>query len=142
MKVAPIYIEISAGTLKALRENDGLELPLEREASGRLTKDCKEKLVAGLQKFLDRKTWQPRAKAFCAIAANGVSLRRLALPVSTKEDFQRLLQLQIENEFPVPPEELAWGWQAIEASASASAKREVLVAAVKKEVVEDYANVL
>ena len=36
-----------------------------------------------------------------ALGANGVSLRRLALPVSVKEDFQRLLLLQIENEFPI-----------------------------------------
>ena len=141
MNSSPVYIEISTGMLKALREDDGLELPLEREPGGRLTKDCKEKLVASLQKFVDRKAWQPRAKAFCAIGANGVSLRRLALPASAKEEFQRLLLLQIESEFPLSPEELAWGWQPVEANVAA-AKREVLVAAVKKEVVEDYANML
>ncbi len=141
MNSTPVYIEISQTSLKALRENAGLELPLERSANGRLTDDCKEKIIAGLQPFLDRKPWQPRANAFCAIGANGVSLRRLALPASAKEEFQRLLRLQIENEFPLPPDELAWGWQPIEANNN-KASREVLVAAVKKETVEDYANVL
>lgn len=142
MNSSPVYIEITAGSLKALREQNGLEMPLEREPGGRLTSGCKEKLVAGLQKFLDRKTWQPRAKAYCAIGANGVSLRRLTLPASATEEFQKLLRLQIESEFPIPPEALAWGWQTIEANHRTAAKREILVAAVKKEVVEDYANVL
>ena len=141
MNSSPAYIEISTGTLRALRDNDGVDLPLEREPNGRLTQDCKDKLIVNLQKFLDRKAWQPRVKAFCAISAKGVSLRRLTLPTSTKEEFQRLLRLQIESEFPLPPDDLAWGWQPLETN-SAVAKREVLVAAGKKEVVEEYADVL
>jgi hypothetical protein len=141
MNLAPVYIEITQASLKALRENDGIELPLERGTIGRLTAGCKGKLIPGLQKFLDRKSWQPRARAFCAIGATGVSLRRLTLPAATKEEFQRLLRLQIENEFPLSPDELAWGWHRL-GSNGAAAKQEVLVAAVRKEVVEDYASVL
>ena len=141
MNSSPVYFEFSQTSLKALKENDGLELPLERGTNGRLTAGCKEQLIAALQKFLGRKGWQPRARAFCAIGANGVSLRRLTLPASAKEEFQRLLVLQIENEFPLSPEELAWGWHRL-GSNGAATKQEVLVAAVKKEVVEDYANVL
>jgi len=141
MSLSPVYIEITQTSLKALRESAGLELPLERGANGRLTAGCKEQLIAGLQKFLDRKAWQPRAKAFCAIGATGVSLRRLALPASAREEFQRLLRLQIESEFPLPPDELAWGWHQLGPNGVAT-KREILVAAIKKEAVEDYANVL
>ena len=171
MNSSPVYFEFSQTSLKALKENDGLELPLERGTNGRLTAGCKEQLIAALQKFLGRKGWQPRARAFCAIGANGVSLRRLTLPASAKEEFQRLLVLQIENEFPLSPEELAWGWHRLGSNGAttkqevlvaavktqpeelawgwhrlgsngAATKQEVLVAAVKKEVVEDYANVL
>ena len=142
MNSSLVYLEISSGMLKVLRESAGLELPLAREPGGRLTQECKTRLAASLQPFLDRKAWQPRAKAFCAIGATGVSLRRLALPAVAGEEFQRLLRLQIESEFPLPPDELAWGWQPIETGGGEAAKREVLVAAVKKEVVEDYANVL
>jgi len=141
MNPSPVYLEFSQASLQALKDNDGLALPLERGANGRLTAGGKEKLISGLQKFLDRKGWQPRARAFCAIGANGVSLRRLTLPASTKEEFQRLLRLQIENEFPLPPDELAWGWHRLGPNGAAN-KQEVLVAAVRKEVVEEYANVL
>ena len=141
MNSMPVYIEICQTSLRALKENAGLELPLERAATGRLTAGCKENLVTALQKFLDRKPWQPRTTAFCAIGANGVSLRHLSLPASAREEFQRLLRLQIEGEFPLTPDELAWGWQAI-GSSGASMKQELLVAAVRLEVVEDYAELL
>jgi len=140
MSSTPVYIEICQASLRVLKENAGLELPLQRGANGRLTADCKQSLAAGLQKFLSLKPWQPRATAFCAIGANGVSLRRLSLPASAKEDLQRLLLLQIETEFPLSPDELAWGWQTL--PASDAAKQEVLVAAIRQEVVADYAEVL
>jgi hypothetical protein len=140
MQSAPVYIEIRQTALLAFRENVGVELPLERGANRRLTEGCKQKLIPALQKFLDRKTWQSRAKAFCAINANGVSVRRLTLPVSGGQDFQRLLLLQIESEFPLAPEELAWGWRKI--GTPRGGQQEVLLAAVRKEVVEDYATLL
>lgn len=140
MSLRPVYIEICQGSLKVLWESAGLELPLERGANGRLTSACKQAVAEGLQEFLSRKPWQPRVTAFCAIGANGVSLRRLSLPASRKEDLQRLLRLQIETEFPLPPDELAWGWQAL--GASSSAKQDILVAAIRQEVVADYAEAL
>ena len=141
MNSTPVHIEICQTSLKVLKENTGLELPLERAANGRLTPGCKEKLAVELQKFLDRKPWQPRVTAFCAISANGVSLRRLSLPASAKDDLQRLLLLQIESEFPLSPEELAWGWQALSPTGAAT-KQDILVAAVRQEVVADYAEAL
>ena len=141
MNSTPVHIEISQTSLKALRESAGLELPLERAANGRLTAGCKEKLAASLQTFLNRKAWQPRANAFCAISANGVSLRRFSLPAAANGELQRLLLLQIESEFPLSPEELAWGWQTLGTN-GATGKLDVLVAAVRQEVVADYAEVL
>lgn len=140
MKLTPVHLEICQTSIKVLKDDAGLELPLERAANGRLTPGCKEKLAAELQRFLDRKPWQPRRTAFCAISANGVSLRRLSLPAAAKDDLPRLLLLQIEGEFPLPPEELAWGWQSL--GANGSAQQEILVAAVRQEVVADYAEAL
>jgi len=137
---SPVYIEVCQGSLKVLKEGAGLELALERAANGRLTSACKESIAAGLQKFLDRKPWQPRATAFCAIGANGVSLRRLSLPASGKDDLQRLLLLQIESEFPLSPDELAWGWQSL--PSKEAGKQDVLVVAIRQEVVADYAEAL
>jgi Tfp pilus assembly protein PilN len=68
-------------------------------------------------------------------------LRRLSLPATAKEKFDQVLRLQIEAEFPLAPDELAWGYQALPTSGTA-AKQEVLVAAVKREVIEEYRGVL
>src|ERR1035437_8363771 len=144
-----VYIEIRQSSLKALRGEKGLELPLERAPSGGLTKVCREKLIISLQRFLKKEVWQPRFRAYCAIGARGVSLRRLTLPATTKENFKRLLALQIESEFPLPPDALAWGYRQIagadipagQASNNSAATQELLVVAVKREVVEEYSEI-
>jgi hypothetical protein len=137
----PVYLEISQGWLKALRENEGLEVALEREPNGQLTAVCREALVLGLQKLVQRKSWQPRARAFCAIGASGVSLRRMSLPSAAKEEVSKLLRLQIEAEFPLAPEELAWGYRAL-GKANGGPRQEFLVGAVKKDRVEEYVSLL
>jgi type IV pilus assembly PilM-like protein len=144
MNLSPIYIEISHGWLKALRENDGLDVPLERAANGQLTAACKETLAQSLHKFLERKGWQPRARAVCAIPANGVSLRRMALPSAARDEFPKLIRMQIETEFPLPPDELAWGYRSLGSlpANGAASRQELLVAAVKKDRIDEYAGVL
>jgi len=137
----PIYIEISHGWLKALRENNGLEVPLERAANGQLSPASKEAVALALQKFVQRKSWQPRVRALCAISAGGVSLRRMSLPSSAREEIPKLLRLQIEAEFPLSPDELAWGYRPLGQSNGAP-KQEFLVGAVKKDRVEEYASLL
>lgn len=141
----PVYVEISQDWLKVLHENEALELPLERQPDGRITPACKEKTIAALKGFLKIKNWQPRAQAFCAISARGVSLRRLSLPAGTKEEFHQRLLLQVESEFPLSPGELAWGYQLLDGAQSVNgvlAKQDLLVAAVKKEIVADYHEIL
>jgi len=126
-----LFIEICATSWQVSNGDDYLEFPLAHLEDGRLTDSCRDHLVAGLRNLLSKKGWRPRRRAFVAIGARGVSLRRLTLPLAAKEDFQRLLRLQIESEFPLPPDELAWGWQLLGHN---SGRQEVLVAAVKKEM--------
>jgi hypothetical protein len=143
MNSAGLYIEINQSGLKAFNGEKGLEVPLERRQDGRLTDSCKEKLAAGLQNFLQRKSWQPRVRATCAFGARGVSLRHITLPAAGREEFQRLLLMQIESEFPLPPDELAWGYRSCgESRSDGMTKRELLVMAVKKEVIEEYSELL
>jgi len=140
-----LYIEIGQSSLKALDGEDGLELSLERQENGRLTPLCIERLTSSLHVFLKQHNWSRRRRAVCALGARGVSLRRLTLPSAPKEDLQRLLPLQIEREFPVAPDELAWGYRTLEhqhvAGNGAPAVQEVLVAAVKKEVLQEYSAI-
>ncbi|HEX3626046.1 MAG TPA: hypothetical protein VH280_11540 [Verrucomicrobiae bacterium] len=141
---APVYIEMGVDTFRALQENEGLELPLERLNNGRLSDACRENLAVGLKAFLKREKWQLPARAICAIAGTGLSLRRLVLPPAPKSEWQRLLLLQIETEFPLSPDELAWGCRQLseEPAHGAPVRQEFMVAAVRKEVLEDYSSAL
>ena len=135
-----IYVEIGQSSMKVLDGNDGLELSLERLENGRLTPLCAERLTASLRVFLKKHSWRSKLRAVCAIGARGVSLRRLTLPnAASDEDLERLLSLQIEREFPLSPDELAWGYSKLGAAENGT---EVLVAAVKKDVIEQYAQLL
>jgi Tfp pilus assembly PilM family ATPase len=145
LKSATIYLEIGQSTLHALQGEEGLELPLERLPNGRLSNACKQSLTASLRSFFKREPWRPQPRTFCAISARGVSLRRMTLPITSKENLQRLLSLQIESEFPLPPDELAWGYLPLNhrpTGNGAPTHREFLVAAVKKEVIDDYSELL
>ena len=135
----PVFIEINPVSLRVLRESGGLELPLQRAVDGKLTAACRKELISALQNFLGRKNWQPRVRAICGISAHGVSLRTIALPAVAGGELEGVLRLQIEKEFPLSPDELAWGWREI---SNDPARREAIVAAVRKEVIEDYAAVL
>jgi len=138
---APVYIEIGVDTFQALQDNDGLVLPLERLNNGQITGPCRENLAMRLKALVKRDKWQLRPNALCA---SGVLVRRLALPPAARADWQQLLLLQIEREFPLGPDELAWGCLPLpEAPANGGpARQEFLVAAVRKEVFDDYSSVL
>jgi hypothetical protein len=141
-----IYVEIGQSSLKALDGNDGLELSLERDQHGRLTGVCVDNLISSLRVFLKRHSWRGRVRAYCAIGARGVSLRKLSVPSASKEELERLLLLQIEREFPLPPEELAWGYRNLTDEQprqnGAPAIKDLLVVAVKRDVIQEYAEIL
>jgi hypothetical protein len=141
-----LFIDIGQSSLQAVHGEDAFAFPIERGENGRLTDLCRERLTLSLRGFLSQKGRATGRSAFCAIGARGVSMRRLSLPASTPEELQRVLRLQIESEFPLSPDELAWGSRPIgppNAPANGGpARQELLVVAVKKEVLEEYAGVL
>ena len=140
-----IFIDIGQSSLKAVNDGETFEFPLERAENGRLTELGRERLTAALRGFLAGKGATTHRVAWCAIGARGVSLRRLKLPPASRDEFQRLLRLQIESAFPLSPDELAWGWRPVGGSAAAhggAGQQELLVVAVKKDVLEDYAAIL
>ena len=139
---APVlYIECGQSSIKMLDGEDGLELSLERTPAGRLSPVCVERLTSSIKVFLNNRNKGARPRAFCAINGKGVSLKRLELPPASGEELQRLLSLQLEREFPLHPDELAWGWQPLKKKQiGARTVQEILVAAVKKEALQDYAT--
>jgi hypothetical protein len=145
-KAASLYIDIGQSSLQAVHGEEAFAFPLERGENGRLTDLCRERLTVSLRGFLSQKGRTAGRNAFCAIGARGVSMRRLSLPASSADELQRVLRLQIESEFPLSPDQLAWGSRLIGPPASPAkggpARQELLVVAVKKEVLEEYESVL
>jgi Tfp pilus assembly PilM family ATPase len=145
-KAAGLFIDIGQSSLQAVHGDDAFAFPLERAENGRLTDLCRERLALSLRGFLSKKGRAKGWSAFCAIGARGVSMRRLSLPASSEDELRRVLRLQIESEFPLSPDELAWGSRPIgppRTPANGSpVRQELLVVAVKKEVLEEYAGVL
>ncbi len=139
----PVYIEFGDDFVRLLDTRAGREFPVERQPGGRLAPASRQRVGSEISAFLNRSLWQPRVRAFCAIGARGVSLRRLAVPNSGSANLQQVLRLQIEAEFPLSPDELAWGCQQVgDAPRQAGGRQEVLVAAVKKETIEEYLEIL
>ena len=145
MNSTSVFVEIGQTSIKVLRGEEGFEAALDREQNGGLTAACKERVSASLREILKRKSWQPRLRAFCAINARGVSLRPLALPPANPDELDRVLRLQIEGEFPLSPEELAWGWRRIaprRLPANSDDGHDVTVTVVRKQTLEEYAAML
>ena len=140
-----IFVEIRPASLHAWTGLAGVDLPLERGPDGRLTGAATAAATAALQTLVPAKGWMSRARVCCAIGSRGVLLRPIVLPVTAPAEVPRLLQLKIEGEFPLPPDALAWGWSPLLAPAPSDAtspRQGVLVAAVKKEVIEEYAAII
>lgn len=146
LRPPPLYLEISSSTLTGHCQGATRDWPLERGQGGRLTDACGRRLERELATFAPRRSWQPRRLAWCALDGRGVVLRRLRLPPATSEETRRLLLLQIENEFPLSPDELAWGYFRLPEdrppSEGTPPPQELLVAAVRKEVTNDYHRLL
>lgn len=135
-----ILIEITQGALKVFQDGRRINFDIERGDDGRVTPGCREALVNGLKTFVKTSPLQSRPTALCALNAMGVSLRRLNLPASASHELDKMLRLQIETEFPLSPDELAWGSRELESSSGTT--RQILIAAVKKDVVDDYLEIL
>ena len=146
LKSTVLYVEISHSSFKALDGEGGMELSLERHQSGRLTPDCVERVTESLRVFLKKGPWRFRMRAVCAVSARGVSIRRITLPACSDDELEQLLVLQIEREFPLGPEEMAWGYRRLGSNTAprngSHATQDVLVVAVKRELIEDYSKIL
>ena len=92
-----------------------------------------------LRDFIKSAGLEAGAEAWCFIPARGVSLRRLQLPATTPANREQFLRLQIEREFPLPPDELAWGWRQVGQEGDGT---EVLVAAIKEDLIRPFASLL
>ncbi len=141
-----VYLEIGHASIRLFDGAEGVELALERSENSRLTSACKATLATTLQEFVRPRTGRGPTTALCAVGAQGVTMRRLRLPKCSQEELEGVLLLQIESEFPLPPDQLAWGYFELPAHDSLNVSKaggpEVLVFAVKVDSLEEYSEIL
>jgi hypothetical protein len=155
LKTTPIYIEFGQETVKILDGTSFVELAIERDSAAQLTSACAQELAAHLKRVAGQGLFA-RRRAFCAIGARGVSLRRVPAPPK-RENYQQLLTMQVEREFPLGPDELAWGVYGngngngnspssspVPAMGEASVPQAtaLTVVAIKRDAIEGYARLL
>ncbi|MCC6232694.1 MAG: PilN domain-containing protein [Verrucomicrobiales bacterium] len=133
----PVLIECGQDSMRVHHRGAVREWRLERSSHGRLGEATRELVAKELPAWIGRAAWQPRLHAWCAVSARGVTVRRFSLPSGGGADLEALVAMQVEAEFPLPAEQLAWGFARVSGGAGAVAQ-EVVVAAVKREVIDDY----
>jgi len=137
-----LWVEIRPESIHLHNGAAGEDLPAAWEAAGTPDAATRDRLLGALARLAPRKPWQARGTLWCALPARGVSLRPVSVPATTQTDVRKFLALQIEARFPVPPDQLAWGWS--EPSSGAAARpdglREFTVAAIRREPVERLAE--
>lgn len=139
-----LFAEVRPTSLHAWYGPVGIDIPLEREPDGRFTPSSIDRAAKALGELVPRGATTVAPRVYCAIGSRGVVFRRLSIPAAPDADLARLLGLQIETEFPVAPEQLAWGWCHLSSPVSVSqaqkshGKLEVLVGAIKQELLEPH----
>jgi hypothetical protein len=136
---ASVFVEVTDTVIHLAAGERTLDLPVERDANGALAQISADAFRNALQSI------GPGGQVICLLPARGVSVRRIGLPASTHEEIERLLPLQIDAQFPLSSEELAWGYAPLAASVpSREGKplKELLVAAVKKDAVQQYRQII
>jgi hypothetical protein len=149
LQPSPLYLEIGQESVRMLDGESLSQLALERDGTARLTAASVEQLTAHFNQVVRRSIFG-RRRAFCAIGARGVSLRRLVVPPNVENPHQ-FLTLQMEREFPLAPEALAWGICENEASVPSAVRSERqpsaqtaarTVVAVKRDLIVEYSQIL
>jgi len=104
-----VYAEIRDGFFHAQCGGKSMRVPWRLGTENAPDAAATAAWVAGLGDLVARKPWRRKPVIWCALPVFGVALRRVQLPAEAGAERQRLLQLQVESAFPLPPAEMIWG---------------------------------
>ena len=137
-----VWVEIKTDPprLYAWYDGEGVEIPLERKGGGPFTDDTVAGVTSALKRLASGKPWLSRLHIHCAVGSRGVILRPVTFPSQPRTAWPGLLALQLESEFPLPPEQLAWGWLPLQSREAG--RQAALLAAVKLELLQPYQELL
>ena len=134
-------VEFTESSAHMAGDERALEIAIERDTAGALTPAAADSVRNALKMF---SKGGGSEQAICLLPARGVSIRRISLPGGSKDEVERLLPLQIDAQFPLSSEELAWGYLPLPARIPSreGMMKEFLVAAVKKESLQQYREIV
>lgn len=137
----PLWIEIRSGSVHVHNGREGRDLPATWNALGAPDATTRQSLLDAFSRLAPRKPWQIRGTLWCAMSARGVSLRAFDLPEVPTAEFHRVLRLQVEAGFPLPPEQLSWGLIRHSAgSGTEQGVRRCRIAAIRRDLLEGLAS--
>lgn len=137
---SPMYLELRRSSFHAVRGDERVTGALSRTPEGRLTEESCRQFADTMRRL---RPVDGRAHTFpchCAIPGTGVLLHDARLPAASRDETARLLRLRVESEFPLGPDDLAWGYTSGPVAADGS--REIRIAAVRKAVLAEYLELL
>ena len=157
-----LLLDIGYSSLKILAAGKGIAVPLDRGENGAVSASSREQIRDTIAKLLGRssKSMASNGKAggdrglslrhgrkaiACALPSRGVSLRTFDVPTTSSSEIAKVVELQVETEFPLPPDELAWSYVAAppsDATMPTTPTTRVTVAAMRRSLLRDYTELL
>lgn len=131
-----LLVEIRMASFHADLAGNVANGDLTRTTAGKITDESRNQLLESLRRLLPSGKSAGSISCHCAIPGTGVLLHGVRLPAASREETARLLRLRVESEFPLVPDELAWGY--VSGAASPDGFRDFRLAAVRKEVLAEY----
>lgn len=134
-----LIMEVHSRQWTGRTRKGGFAVDLDRDDEGMLTESTRAAITAAIR---DCVSSAPASHpCLCALAGSGISLRTLELPLIKNTSIHDLVRLQIEAEWPLPPEELVWGiheWTRTNSNPPQQPTVRVTVAAIKKSLFAHY----
>ncbi len=141
-----LVMEVRSDLWSGLLNEKAFAVDIQRGDGGHLIQDSVDEVKRSICDCFEGIS--PRdVECICLLSGGGSSLRPIKVPVAKESAIRNLIELQIEKEWPLPPEELAWGFirsgqsQANTLSEVESAE-EISVGAIKKSLFQHYVEIL
>lgn len=137
-----VFVEFTEATAHMAAGDRAFDVALDRDVTGALMPTAIESLRNSLKMLSENGRIE---HAICLLPARGISIRRISLPLATSDKYERLIPLQIDAQFPLTSEELAWGYaplRMIARSTEGPLSQDFLIVALKKDSVQQYQQVV
>lgn len=136
-----VRLVYSHSHLSGQSDSGTFRAPAQRNDDGALSDSCKEAWLAEIQMIANASS-KTDTSLEVHIEARGAILREVELPSSIADDPQEALALQIEESFPLGPDELAWGNIPLEEPSPESETRPFQIVALRNQAFAELIPIL